>query len=31
MMDREIQTLDVSHIIHQLYFGEIKNIKTIEK
>lgn len=30
MIDRHIKTLDVSHVIHGLYFGEISNIKTIE-
>jgi hypothetical protein len=29
MIDKEIQTLDVSHIIHELYFGDISNIKII--
>lgn len=31
MIDQEIKTLDVSHIIHELYFGDISNIKTVEK
>ena len=29
IIDKSITTLDVSHIIHELYFGEISNIKTI--
>ncbi len=30
-MENHIKTLDVSHKINQLYFGEISNIKVIEK
>jgi hypothetical protein len=31
VIDKEISTLDVSHIIHELYFGDISDIRTIEK
>jgi hypothetical protein len=31
IMENHIKTLDVSHKINQLYFGEISNIKVIEK
>ena len=30
-MDGVIETLDVSHKIHELYFGDLKNVKSIQK